>query len=267
VAEADVDALGCLTYLLTTGYWPGGVPLGLASAPRTGEQVLPPSQVRASVPENVDDVVARSLAVAPASRGRDAVDSAAAFAAAAGAAFDHVTPVTTSFKPVHVGPPSTRRRVLGVAGRLVAVALAVVVPSFLVGDEGQRDALGVLVGAPTGPTDEPVISAEVGPARIFSVYGSHGSLAWARESDEASPGITAHDLFGILDRPGVAAACAADGRTCVADEALIGMALRPTPIVLLEPGSGVRWQATPFADVVSGDRFAMYWLARRDLAP
>lgn len=62
VAEADVDALGCLTYLLTTGYWPGGVPLGLASAPRTGEQVLPPSQVRASVPENVDDVVARSLA-------------------------------------------------------------------------------------------------------------------------------------------------------------------------------------------------------------
>ncbi|MCF8527076.1 MAG: hypothetical protein K9G24_10630 [Candidatus Nanopelagicales bacterium] len=125
VAEADVDALGCLTYLLTTGYWPGGVPLGLASAPRTGEQVLPPSQVRASVPENVDDVVARSLAVAPASRGRDAVDSAAAFAAAAGAAFDHVTPVTTSFKPVHVGPPSTRRRVLGVAGRLVAVALAV----------------------------------------------------------------------------------------------------------------------------------------------
>lgn len=167
--------------------------------------------------------------------------------------------------------PSARdhRIELGLAGAvsLLAVALAVVVPSFLVGDEGQRDALGVLVGAPTGPTDEPVISAEVGPARIFSVYGSHGSLAWARESDEASPGITAHDLFGILDRPGVAAACAADGRTCVADEALIGMALRPTPIVLLEPGTGVRWQATPFADVVPGDRFAMYWLARRDLAP
>lgn len=131
VAASDVDGLGGLTYLLTTGTWPGFVSAGgqlIAPAPRSGEVVLLPSQVRASVPRSVDDLVARSLAGAPAPRGQEPITVASGFAAAAGAALDHVAPVTTTtIKAVQVGPVSTPQRVTRVAVRVLAVIAAAVI--------------------------------------------------------------------------------------------------------------------------------------------
>ena len=156
---------------------------------------------------------------------------------------------------------------LAVAVSLVAVAAAVVVPSLLVGADGQRDALGVLVGAPTSAASTQVDVDRTGRDRVFRVYDTHGSLGRPDVSEDALPSLTVRDLFGAIDRPGVAAACASGGPGCVPPDARIGLELRPTPIVLVDPGNAVHWQATPVTDVASGDRFAMYWLARIDLAP
>ena len=136
--QADVDALGSLVYLLTTGYWPGSATSGASAsagdasvaappAPRAGDVVLPPSQVRAAVPRSVDDVVARSVVTAARARGVARVPDPAAFATMVGAALDHVAPVsTTTIRAV----PTSRggrglRRALVWTGRLVAVVVAV----------------------------------------------------------------------------------------------------------------------------------------------
>lgn len=150
---------------------------------------------------------------------------------------------------------------LAVAVSLVAVALAVVVPSLLAGDDGQRDALGVLVGpASTASTSIDAVPA-VGDGRVFAVHREHGALGRGGPSTAAED-LAAVTLFGALDRPGVAAACAAGSEGCVRDGASIGLGLRPTPIVLLDLNAAARWQATPVADAVAGDRITMYWLAR-----
>ena len=127
VERVDVDALGCLTYLLATGYWPGALPVQASPAPRAGDHLMPPSQVRAAVPAGVDDLVARSVATAADVRGWDPIEDPTGFAAAAGAALDFVAPVTTSHKAVEVGPITPRRRALRALGRLLAVAVGVVV--------------------------------------------------------------------------------------------------------------------------------------------
>lgn len=127
IAEADVDGLGCLTYLLTTGYWPGGATPGLPEAPRSPGGVLPPTQVRAAVPGGLDDLVGRSVAAAALPRGAERLETAAGFASAAGATLDHVAPVvTTTLRPVQVGPDTAGRRVMRVGRRIIAVALAAV---------------------------------------------------------------------------------------------------------------------------------------------
>jgi hypothetical protein len=123
--QADVDALGSLVYLLTTGYWPGDAPVDAPQAPRAGDVVLPPSQVRAAVPRSVDDIVARSVTTAARPRGVARVPDPAAFATMVGAALDHVAPVTTTtLRPVR-GSRSWPRRILLGFGRVVAVVLAV----------------------------------------------------------------------------------------------------------------------------------------------
>ncbi len=125
VERIDVDALGCLAYLLSTGYWPGALPVQASPAPLAGDHVMPPSQVRAAVPAGVDDLIARSVATAAPVRGWDPIEDPAGFAAAAGAALDFVAPVTTSLKAVEVGPITARRRALRALGRLVAVAVGI----------------------------------------------------------------------------------------------------------------------------------------------
>jgi hypothetical protein len=124
--QADVDALGSLVYLLTTGYWPGDAPVAAPPAPRSGDIVLPPSQVRAAVPRGVDDVVARSVVTAARSRGVARVPDPAAFATMVGAALDHVAPVSTTVRAVPKTPGQRwARRILVWTGRLIAVLLAI----------------------------------------------------------------------------------------------------------------------------------------------
>ncbi len=123
-AQGDVDALGCLVYLLTTGYWPGAQPISAPSAPQAGGVTLPPSQVRAAVPRSVDDVVARSVMSAARQRGVARVSDAAGFAGMVGIALDHVAPVA-SVQAMPRSPVQRTARMVGVfIGRLVVIALA-----------------------------------------------------------------------------------------------------------------------------------------------
>lgn len=92
-AAADVDALGCLLYLLVTGRWPGTPIDGLPSAERVGTTVLAPSRVDASVPRAVDDVIARSIRAADRPRNVKNIADARGFAAFLSVARDRVEPV------------------------------------------------------------------------------------------------------------------------------------------------------------------------------
>lgn len=124
--SGDVDALGSLTYLLTTGYWPGEGTVNAPPAPRKGDIVLPPSQVRAAVPRMVDDVVARSVEAAARPREVARVPDSAAFATMVGAALDHLAPVTTTtIRPVTAPTPlhTAVRWALRVVGVVVAVGV------------------------------------------------------------------------------------------------------------------------------------------------
>lgn len=133
-AQADVDALGSLVYLLCTGTWPGEGTVSAPTAPRgAGDILLPPSQVRAAVPRTVDDVVARSIASAVRPKGVAKAADAGAFAAMVNAALDHVAPVyaATSTRSAD----SAAHRALVWVGRIAAVvvAVALVVGVFAIG--------------------------------------------------------------------------------------------------------------------------------------
>ena len=119
--QGDVDSLGCLAYLLTTGCWPGSTTTSAPAAPRAGQQVLPPSQVRAGVPRLVDDIVARSVTAAARQRGVARVSDASGFATMTGAALDHLTPTTIVAAPAR---RSAGRTALIWLGRMVATVLA-----------------------------------------------------------------------------------------------------------------------------------------------
>lgn len=122
----DVDSLGCLVYLLTTGYWPGALPTSAPEAPRVNGVVLPPSQVRAAVPRNVDDIVARSVSSAARQRGVARVADAAAFATMVSATVDHLAPV------VHTTPASPTQRKVRLVGTVALRGAAVVGALLLV---------------------------------------------------------------------------------------------------------------------------------------
>jgi beta-lactamase regulating signal transducer with metallopeptidase domain len=148
---------------------------------------------------------------------------------------------------------------LAAAVSLVAVAAAVVIPGLLAGAQGQREALGILVGGGATAETPESIAATVG--RVFTVYRETGPESAAGDTAvEAS--VRGADLFGAEDRPGVALACAEGGTGCPAIGRDSGLVLRPQPIVLLEDRMSTRWQATPVLDSASSERFAFYWLAR-----
>jgi hypothetical protein len=106
-AQSDVDSLGSLVYLLSTGRWPGASPTVLPAAPRVGGSVLPPSQVRAALPRSIDDIVSRSISAIARPRGVARVVDPSGFANMVGAALDHVAPISTTVRAV---APSRRRR-------------------------------------------------------------------------------------------------------------------------------------------------------------
>lgn len=176
---ADVDALGSLLYLLTTGTWPGAANVDAPPAPRVGGSspqestgsssgtVLPPSQVRAGVPRSIDSAVARSVLAADRPRGVARVTDPAAFAAMTGAAHDHAAPTPSSTRR---RPLSRRRRivrsVLLWAGRAAAVIAAVALVAAIAwtgwtlltttSDTGGQDPAGIdeMLTSPARPVDD-----------------------------------------------------------------------------------------------------------------
>jgi Zn-dependent protease with chaperone function len=144
---------------------------------------------------------------------------------------------------------------------LLALAAAIAVPQVLTGGEGQRDALGILLGAPEPlPTADIRLTPSVG--RIFEVY--QRSTARAAEPSESSGRDTlrAPELFGAEDRPGSVAACAAGSVACVTVTRAPALVLRPAPIVMLDEAASARWQATPVLERTRGDSIMVYWLSR-----
>jgi beta-lactamase regulating signal transducer with metallopeptidase domain len=152
---------------------------------------------------------------------------------------------------------------LAAAVSLVAVALALVLPSSWTGEQGQRDALGLLFGSTSSSaaSEDTVATIE---GRVFSVYRSAGRPEAGAAAPTREQDIRPVDLIGPEDRPGMADACAAVSSGCRTHAASNRLALRPAPIVLLDEPVATRWQATPVSEVVSGDRFAVYWLTRLD---
>ena len=153
---------------------------------------------------------------------------------------------------------------LAAAVSLVAVAAAIVLPSQMTG-QGQRDALGVLLGG-TVEISAGDVEVSGSEGRVFSVYRSLGQVEGDVRRTAARPGVRPVDVIGPEDRPGMALACASGSPACATQAASLGLLLRPAPIVLLEDASSVRWQATPVADAVAGERFAVYWLSRLESA-
>ena len=187
-AEGDVDALGCLLYLLTTGYWPGAEPISALEAPRANGVVLPPSQVRAAVPRSVDDVVARSVTSAARQRGVARVVDTAGFATVVGATLDHLAPVS-SMRAVPRSPRQrSARMILVVLLRLVAVAAGAVLIAGIAwvgwqlitaGPSGTIDsarASGDILTSPARPIDDEVAAGieQVYPVVSYRSYDPFG---------------------------------------------------------------------------------------------
>ena len=61
-ALADTRGLSRVLYAALTGYWPGTEQTPLPAAPRHGDEVYSPRQVRAGIPGQLDAVVRRALA-------------------------------------------------------------------------------------------------------------------------------------------------------------------------------------------------------------
>ena len=104
--DADVDGSGSLLYAMVTGRWPALAidpqTVHIPPAPATGRTVPMPSRVRAGIPAEIDDLVARSVRQVARPRGALPITSVDAFAVAAGSAIDYLAPVTTS-QPITVG--------------------------------------------------------------------------------------------------------------------------------------------------------------------
>jgi beta-lactamase regulating signal transducer with metallopeptidase domain len=144
---------------------------------------------------------------------------------------------------------------------LTALAAALSVPALLTGVDGQRDALGVLVGAPAMfEPDRSVPAAGVG--RVFDVYRRSAPQAYGGTEPLVRHTLRAPELFGAEDRPGSIAACAAGSDACATVSRAPALSLRPAPIVLLEDAVTVRWQATPVLESPRGEAITVYWLSR-----
>lgn len=125
--RADVDGLGSLLMLLTTGTWPGpDAGEGLPASPRAGDRVLPPSQVVAGVPRAIDDLVARSVHDAARPRGTTNLPDVPAFVTALGVIRDHQTAPGAVGTPLPLTPARRMGRGVGrLLVSLLAIALAV----------------------------------------------------------------------------------------------------------------------------------------------
>ena len=73
---ADTRGLGTVLYAALTGYWPGPEQTALPAAPRRGDRVPGPCQVRPEIPGKLDAVARRALSEAAADMGPPIADPA-----------------------------------------------------------------------------------------------------------------------------------------------------------------------------------------------
>jgi len=163
-------------------------------------------------------------------------------------------------------PTTSSRRhrlevLVAMAVSLTALGAALAVPAILIGGEGQRDAIGVLLGAPVVvDPGSAVQAADVG--RVFEVYRRSAPQSYGSAGPMVRDTLRAPELFGAEDRPGSIEACSAGSNACVTVARAPALSLRPAPIVLLEDAVSARWQATPVLESPRGDAITVYWLAR-----
>ena len=174
--QADVDALGCLTYLLTTGLWPGAVPVNSPEAPRSKGLVLPPSKIRANLTKPLDDIIARSVASAARARDVARVPDAAAFATMISATLDHLAPVTTTIVPVpRKKPVRNLGRALTIAvsaAGLVVVAVAgVLLARPSIPPATQKPATDAMLTASAQPAPQPSSATDL--PQTFPIIEAH----------------------------------------------------------------------------------------------
>ena len=163
---ADVDGLGSLLALLTTGRWPGPPLPGLAETPTARGHVLLPSNLRADIPRAIDELVARSVRRAERPRGTTELTDAIAFAQALGVARDHLTSASTS------APVDERRR--NISSRRLVTAAAAVGIAFVIGLLGWQLATGgepAWQAATSDSVSDDVLRTEASAVPVESLSG------------------------------------------------------------------------------------------------
>lgn len=155
-------------------------------------------------------------------------------------------------------PRRQRREVLAVGAALVVVVAATTtVPRLLVGTDGQREAIGVMVAA-TGVPEGTAVDRGAAPARAFDVLGRSALTA----TTTSAPAVTALGAADVEDRAANLRACADPDLVCFGPARGTGLGLTPRPVLLVDEVATARWQATPVVGPEAGERFGLYWLAR-----
>ncbi len=158
-------------------------------------------------------------------------------------------------------PHRHRREVaLAAAASVLAVLTAVLLPQAVRGADGEREAVGLLLGDPSADA-APSVAPE---GRAVEVYRRARPEVAAPGAGAAVATSPRPDLLS-LDRPGMAATCASAPSVCRTVVRPPSLGLRPDAIVLVEAPSE-RWQATPVLRAAEGERVALYWLSRLERA-
>jgi Zn-dependent protease with chaperone function len=141
---------------------------------------------------------------------------------------------------------------------LIAVLAAAVVPSLLSGDDGQRDALGVLLSDGGGSAD-PLPAT----AAAFRVY--RGTvLTPPAASEQVTTAAPTEDV--VLDAPAAWTperldVCRTDPDRCRRALIVPTLPLQPPDVVRVDDAAVARWRLDPV--VASGDReLALFWFQR-----
>jgi putative peptidoglycan lipid II flippase len=186
-ARRDTEGVASVLYAALTARWPGGDGTHLVPAPHDGSEVCTPRQVRAGIPDDLDDAVCRALGLPGRRHGADPLRTPGDLRAALSAA--HVTsripvvrsagprPRETEYPAPHVSPyaraPKGRRPLAATlawvaAGLVLVVGLVLFGGQLLVAGLGGDDATGSTPGDdPTGQQSE-----DPGGLSILKVAGA-----------------------------------------------------------------------------------------------
>ena len=172
---ADIHGVGSLLYAGLTGRWPDGMVDGVASAPRSGDHILLPSQVTADVPAAMDVLIARSVIGAGVIRGAMPFTHMRDFADALRVTQGHIEGRRTPrVAPVQRSSRPQRKfgRMAGVAAGLAVVAVVAVLGLVTFTNAGSPWGTADRVTSSeiftkTAPPTAPAISGNDAPAGTF----------------------------------------------------------------------------------------------------